>query len=69
MSDGLLVRGLVRRLQAARYKMLETPFRVASVDFDFTAALLGTGGRALDLVLIVDTATGGFGDRNAASVR
>lgn len=69
MSDALLVRGLVLRLQAAGYKALETPFRVASVDFDFTAALLGTGGRALDLVLIVDTATGEFGDRDATSVR
>lgn len=69
MSDSLLVRGLVRRLGDAGYKPLETPFRVASVDFDFTAALLGTNGRALDLVLIVDTATGEFGDRNATSVR
>ena len=69
MSDALLVRGLVLRLKAAGYKVLETPFRVASVDFDFTAALLGTEGRALDLVLIVDTATGEFGDRDAASVR
>lgn len=69
MNDALLVRGLVLRLQAAGYKALETPFRVASVDFDFTAALLGTGGRSLDLILIVDTATGQFGDRDAASVR
>jgi hypothetical protein len=67
--SALLVRGLVVRLQAAGYKALETPFRVASVDFDFTAAMLGTGGRALDLILIVDTATGDFGDRDAALVR
>jgi hypothetical protein len=69
MSDALLVRGLVLRLQAAGYNVLETPFRVASVDFDFTAALLGTEGRSLDLILIVDTATGEFGDRDAAAVR
>lgn len=67
--SALLVRALVMRLQAAGYKTLETPFRVASVDFEFTAALLGTGGRALDLILIVDTATGDFGDRDAALVR
>jgi hypothetical protein len=69
MSDALLVRGLLRRLQGAGYNVLETPFRVASVDFDFTAALLGTEGRSLDLILIVDTATGEFGDRDAATVR
>lgn len=69
MSQSLLVRALVQRLQAARYQTLETPFRVASVDFEFTAALLGSGGRSLDLILIVDTATGDFGDRDAASVR
>lgn len=69
MSQSLLVRGLVQRLEANDYKALSTPFRVASVDFDFTAALLGTGGRSLDLILIVDTATGDFGDRDAASVR
>ncbi len=67
--SALLVRGLVKRLQAAGYKALETPFRVASVDFDFTAAMLGVGGRALDLILIVDTATGDFGDRDAVLVR
>lgn len=67
--SALLVRGLVMRLQVAGYKALETPFRVASVDFEFTAAMLGSGGRALDLILIVDTATGDFGDRDAALVR
>jgi hypothetical protein len=69
MSEALLVRAIVLRLRAAGYKVLATPFRVASVDFEFTAALLGSGGRALDLILIVDTATGEFGDRNAATVR
>lgn len=67
--SALLVRGLVQRLQMAGYKALETPFRVASVDFEFTAAMLGSGGRALDLILIVDTATGDFGDRDTALVR
>jgi hypothetical protein len=69
MTGSLLVRGLVKRLEAAGYQSLGTPFRVASVDFEFTAALLGTAGRGLDLILIVDTATGDYGDRDAAKVR
>jgi hypothetical protein len=69
MSQSLLVRGLVSRLEEAHYTSLSTPFRAASVEFDFTAALTGTGGRSLDLILIVDTATGDHGDRDAASVR
>jgi hypothetical protein len=69
MTDSLLVSGLVKRLETAGYLPLSTPFRVASVDFEFTAALRGTAGRGLDLVLIVDTATGEHGDRDAAKVR
>lgn len=69
MTASLLVRGLVQRLHQAGYDSLNTPFRVASVDFDFTAALRGRMGRALDLVLIVDTSTGDFGDRDSHSVR
>lgn len=69
MSQSLLVRGLVRRLELAGYTSLSTPFRAASVEFEFTAALRGKDGRSLDLILIVDTATGDHGDREAASVR
>lgn len=69
MSQSILVRGLVQRLDTVGYKSLTTPFRVASVDFEFTAALVGTGGRSLDLILIFDTATGDFGDRDPLSVR
>jgi hypothetical protein len=69
MSATLLVGGLVKRLEAAGYARLATPFRVASVDFEFTAALRGSHGRGLDLILIVDTATGEHGDRDAARVR
>jgi hypothetical protein len=64
-----LVAGLVKRLESAGYVRLATPFRVASVDFEFTAALRGSEGRGLDLVLIIDTATGEHGDRDAAQVR
>lgn len=69
MSQSLLVRALVRRLELAGFASLPTPFRAASVEFDFTAALRGSGGRSLDLILIVDTATGEHGDRDPASVR
>lgn len=69
MSQSLLVRGLVRRLEEADFTSLPIPFRAASVEFEFTAALRGSGGRSLDLILIVDTATGDHGDRDAASVR
>jgi hypothetical protein len=57
------------RLTAAGYAEISTPFRVASVSFDFTAALRGRDGRALDLVLLVDTTTGDFGDRDASRIR
>lgn len=67
--SALLVGGLLKRLELAGYARLATPFRVASVDFEFTAALRGSDGRGLDLILIVDTATGEHGDRDAARVR
>lgn len=69
MNDTLLVNGLVKRLEVAGYTRLTTPFKVATVDFDFTAALRGSDGRGLDLILIVDTATGDHGDRDATRVR
>ena len=69
MSASLLVKALVQRLHDADYISVATPFRVAGVEFDFTAALRGREGRALDLVLIVDTSTGEHGDRAAQAVR
>jgi len=69
VSESNLVRALLRRLHEAGYDDVPTPFRVASVDFQFTAALRGRKARALDLVLVVDTSTGDFGDRDPRSVR
>lgn len=69
MSGSLLVQALVQRLRNAGYTSVATPFNVATVRFDFTAALRGSDGRALDLVLIVDTSTGEHGDRDAQTVR
>jgi hypothetical protein len=43
---------------------LTTPFQVASVRFDFTAVLQGQHGRGTDIVLIVDTSAGEYGDNN-----
>ncbi|MFA4939645.1 hypothetical protein [Brevundimonas sp.] len=69
MSDAPLVNMIVRRLKADGYEDVTTPFQVASVSFNFTAALRGSDGRALDLILIVDTTTGDFGDRDIVRVR
>lgn len=69
MSESPLIRGILNRLRAARYRELQTPLRVAGVPFEFTAALRGQAGRSHDLVLLVDTTTGDASDRNAERVR
>ena len=69
MSDSPLVNMILGRLREAGYRDLAAPFRVATVEFEFTAALRGSDRRALDLVLVVDTTTGEFGDRESARVR
>jgi hypothetical protein len=50
-----LVALIVERLESVGYRQIPTPFSVATIPFDFTAALQGHGGRSTDLVLIVDT--------------
>jgi hypothetical protein len=69
MSASPLIQAIQGRLRAAGYTELSTPFKVASVEFAFTRAMRGRDGRALDLVLLVDTATGDFGDRDGGRVR
>lgn len=69
MSASPIVGAVLARLRHANYTDLSTPFRIASVNFSFTAAMRGSEGRALDLVLIFDTTTGDFGDKDAARVR
>lgn len=69
MSDAPIIRTLQARLRTAGYSDLSTPFRVANVDFAFTAAMRGREGRSLDLILLVDTTTGDFGDRDSGRVR
>lgn len=46
---------VIDKLTAEGYERQPTPFKIANVTFDFTAALLGAHGRSLDLVLVVDT--------------
>jgi hypothetical protein len=60
VSDSPLIQEIADRLRAAGYVDVATPFRVATISFDFTAALRGRGGRALDLVLLIDTTTGDY---------
>jgi hypothetical protein len=64
-----LVQAVQGRLRSAGYSDLSTPFKVAGVEFAFTGAMRGRDGRALDLVLLVDTTTGDFGDRDGGRVR
>jgi hypothetical protein len=69
MSDSPLVQAVQERLRGAGYRDLSTPFKIAGVEFAFTGAMRGRDGRALDLVLMVDTTTGDFGDRDGGRVR
>jgi hypothetical protein len=64
-----LIAAIQQRLRAAEYDDLSTPFRIAGVEFQFTGVMRGRQGRALDLVLLVDTTAGDFGDSDAARVR
>lgn len=69
MTSSPLIAAVRQRLNDAGYDDLPTPFRMAGVEFQFTGALRGRHGRALDLVLLVDTTSGSFGDSDAARVR
>ena len=69
MSTAPLIHAIQRRLLLAGYHNLATPLNVAGVEFAFTGAMRGSDGRALDLVLLIDTTTGDFGDRDGARVR
>lgn len=68
MNDSPLVNMVADLLIEAGYEQLDTPFRVASVEFNFTLAFRGNARRANDLVLIVDTTTGEHGDRDGKRV-
>ena len=55
MTARTLTSFVVERLEAVGYRRVVTPFSVGTISFDFTAALQGSGGRASDLVLVIDT--------------
>lgn len=69
MNSSPLVQAIHERLRGAGYSDLITPFKVAGVKFPFTGAMHGREGRALDLIVLVDTTTGNFGDRDGTLVR
>lgn len=69
MSISPIIATVQQRLRDAWYDDLPTPFRIAGVEFQFTGAMRGRHGRALDLVLLVDTTAGDFGDSDGARVR
>ncbi len=69
MTGSPLVKAIQKRLRLGGYDDLSTPLKVAGVEFRFTGAMRGRGGRALDLVILVDTTTGDFGDRDGTLVR
>lgn len=69
MNDSPLVSAISFRLREAGYEAVSTPISVAGVEFAFTGALRGRGGRGLDLILLFDTTAGDFGDRDATRIR
>lgn len=69
MTSSPLIHAIQTRLREAHYRDIATPFRLVGVEFEFTAAMIGQDGRALDLIILVDTTTGEFGDRDPARVR
>jgi hypothetical protein len=69
MSNSPLIQAIQQRLRDTGYSDLPTPFKIAGVEFAFTGAMRGRAGRALDLVLLIDTTTGDYGDRDGRRVR
>lgn len=69
MTSSPLILAILARLHDAHYRQVSTPLRVAGVEFEFTSAMIGQDGRALDLIILVDTTTGEFGDRDPVRVR
>lgn len=68
MNTSPVLNAVQNRLLGNGYTILPTPFKVAGVEFKFSSVMRGSGGRALDLVLLIDTTTGDFGERDGSSV-
>lgn len=69
MSGSPLLLAIRERLLSAGYSDLPLRIKVAGVAFEFSGAMRGRDGRSLDLVFLVDTTTGDFGDRDGVRVR
>lgn len=69
MTTSALASAIITRLEAVGYRQLQTPFKVASVRFDFTAVLQGQDGRGFDIILIIDTSAGEHGDKSGERTR
>ena len=69
MSGSPLVQAIQGRLRSVGYSDLSAPFTMAGVQFTFTSVMRGRDGRALDLILLVDTTTGDADDRDGGRVR
>lgn len=69
MNTSPVLNAIQERLHSNGYYALPNPFKVAGVEFTFTSVMRGSGGRALDLVLLIDTTTGDFGERDGNLVR
>jgi len=68
MKTSPVLNAVQNRLLGNGYTILPTPFKVAGVEFKFSSVMRGSGGRALDLILLIDTTTGDFGERDGGSV-
>lgn len=55
MTDSPIIIQIKAVLRDAGYTEIPTPFSVAGIEFQFAGAFRGKGGRASDLVVIVDT--------------
>ncbi len=63
MTSATPAEAVIAKLVATGYERQTTPFKIANVTFDFTAALRGPRGRSLDFVLVVDTTEDRRGER------
>jgi len=55
MTDSPIISQIKTILRDANYAEIPMPFSVAGIEFQFASAFRGKGGRASDLVVIVDT--------------
>ncbi len=69
MNKSPLTERVAKALEGAGYHRIVSPFRVASVEFSFTAVFKGSQKRSNDLVILVDTTTGEDSDRQPERFR